>query len=360
MLSPLLSNLLVFAALLPGPRYPSRTLAVRASTAHEEAPIRSQPPAIETPELTEMQPDKVSIPEVGQLEFEFVYTAKPDSMAHEQVVLPNEGDEAPKKDEALRVYNAEDFSGVWTEQGDTPTPAGDIATEEVDAIIDLADYAEDWSDVVLPSQPQQSEWEALAAALVKAFNSSDCVDPSHPAAVCIRECNVTALMDTLEEHCTWESGKYTRNSLLKGAGFEVMVLCWAPGARSPVHSHGDRLSGVPSNCFMRVLEGTLFETTFTKDEIVRGGGCVCGGEVELLSTGQYAYINDAMGVHRVGNPSREVGAISLHVYAPGWTSVRTFDEVTPEGEPLCEPKEQLLTPNVWGEGYDIWKEASNI
>lgn len=53
--------------------------------------------------------------------------------------------------------------------------------------------------------------------------------------------------------------------------------------------------------------------------------------------GGYAYINDTQGLHKVGNASATQGAVSLHVYAPGWSTVNTYDEEVPTdagGAPL--------------------------
>merc|ERR1712004_10790 len=49
---------------------------------------------------------------------------------------------------------------------------------------------------------------------------------------------------------------YTRNLVHKEDDFEVTVLCWRANTKVPVHSHPK------SQCFYRVLQGSLSETRF--------------------------------------------------------------------------------------------------
>jgi len=55
-----------------------------------------------------------------------------------------------------------------------------------------------------------------------------------------------------------------------------------------------------SNCFMKVLRGSLVETTY--DQISRHGSkpAVREGTARSLPAGADAYINDDFGVHKVG------------------------------------------------------------
>jgi len=74
----------------------------------------------------------------------------------------------------------------------------------------------------------------------------------------------------------------------------------------------------------------LAETVYDKEAFLRGGKCVdgCKGRVSVLQAGDVGYICDAMGVHKVGNPTN-ARAVSLHVYAPGWIRPPLYDEVGP-------------------------------
>src|SRR5438105_10380445 len=49
---------------------------------------------------------------------------------------------------------------------------------------------------------------------------------------------------------------YTRNLVRAGPWYNLLVLCWRNGQRSPIHDHRG------SSCAVRVLKGVLTETQF--------------------------------------------------------------------------------------------------
>jgi len=119
--------------------------------------------------------------------------------------------------------------------------------------------------------------------------------------------------------------------LLDGECFNVMLLCWAPGCESPVHGHSCAETLVHSNCFLLVLEGALVETIYGDEARLPDGRSVDArqGKAVVRKAGQCTYINDDIGLHKVGNPSSN-RAVSLHVYAPGWKRPSLYDEIFPE------------------------------
>ena len=80
-----------------------------------------------------------------------------------------------------------------------------------------------------------------------------------------------------------------------------------------------------------VLEGTLCETLYDQSAILPDGKGVDAraGRSQLIKAGDVTYINDCMGLHKVANLT-ESRAVSLHIYAPGWSRPPLFDEVWPE------------------------------
>ncbi|KAI8369407.1 RmlC-like cupin domain-containing protein, partial [Radiomyces spectabilis] len=131
---------------------------------------------------------------------------------------------------------------------------------------------------------------------------------------------------TLFDH----SRAYTRNLIDDGNGkFNLMILAWSKDQKSPIHNH----SG--SHCIMKILDGQLQETLYDwPSEVV--------AETESSSTGvplhiskqtvyhpnQVTYVHDNIGLHRIANPSKERGAVSLHLYAPPYKVCKTFEEKT--------------------------------
>ena len=104
--------------------------------------------------------------------------------------------------------------------------------------------------------------------------------------------------------------------------FEILLLCWRPGACSPVHDHGGS-AGV--DC---VLDGRMFEETYNLDPmgdegyrpILRAKRGHRAGDV-LLFSGQM--------VHAVSNPA-DLGTnlITLNVYIPhlDLASIEVYDD----------------------------------
>ncbi|XP_078482906.1 cysteine dioxygenase type 1-like isoform X2 [Ciona intestinalis] len=86
---------------------------------------------------------------------------------------------------------------------------------------------------------------------------------------------------------------------------------------SCIHDHSD------AHCFMKVLQGDLTETKFEWPENDQAPMIPCGNE--YVQRDEVAYINDSIGLHRVGNSS-ESPACSLHLYSPPFQDCQTFDQ----------------------------------
>ncbi|ORY77407.1 putative cysteine dioxygenase Cdo1 [Protomyces lactucae-debilis] len=141
---------------------------------------------------------------------------------------------------------------------------------------------------------------------------------------------------------------YTRNLVSNVNGkANLLVLVWNPRRQSPAHCHSS------AHCLMKVLKGTLNETLYAwprgakpmepgkpqeatqeldeheNDEDEDGEGLQVT-RITDYDKDQVAYINDALGVHRISNQTDEI-AVSLHLYTPPWASkygCQIFDERT--------------------------------
>src|SRR2546423_656161 len=60
----------------------------------------------------------------------------------------------------------------------------------------------------------------------------------------------------LDKHTKFSAGHYARNLVHSGPWYNVWVMCWKNGQRSPIHNHAS------STCGVRVLRGILTETKF--------------------------------------------------------------------------------------------------
>ena len=106
---------------------------------------------------------------------------------------------------------------------------------------------------------------------------------------------------------------YTRNLIATdNKCYTLLMLCWTPGKYSPIHDHPC------DGCWMKVLQGQIHEIRYRVDPIT-GSNCgdtlTCSQET-ICNEGEVLYMEDSMGLHKVGNPLETVPAISLHLYCP--------------------------------------------
>ena len=120
--------------------------------------------------------------------------------------------------------------------------------------------------------------------------------------------------DELRPYLGFKTGNYSRHRVMKNEFVEMLVLCWKPGQRTPIHDH----NGSHGTVFIN--EGILWETTFDYDAVtglayrahreLRGGG-LTGSEVP--------------DIHQLGNPDvsgRDL--ITIHIYAPPLGVLKTY------------------------------------
>lgn len=146
------------------------------------------------------------------------------------------------------------------------------------------------------------------------------------------------------------SRAYTRNLVDECNGnANLLVLVWNPAKvsghhilftywslivqSSPVHCHSN------AHCLMKVLSGRLQETLYdwpegarpmtpraaTKDDLAPRRSPeqeqpMVIKRTTVLNRNDVTYISDALGLHRIGNPSETDVAISLHLYTPPWAA----------------------------------------
>jgi hypothetical protein len=57
----------------------------------------------------------------------------------------------------------------------------------------------------------------------------------------------------------FKEGNYSRHRVCRNEFVEMLVLCWRPGHRTPIHDHNGSHGGV------KIYKGLLWETTFSFD-----------------------------------------------------------------------------------------------
>ncbi len=129
---------------------------------------------------------------------------------------------------------------------------------------------------------------------------------------------------------------YTRNLLYKDPLFEVMVICWSPGQKTPIHTHNGSLG------WMTVAQGEISIHNFhylscnaPQNQNVIGIDCLAGATrielesketIECAEGSPVATVDKLQTIHQMENhdPAR-AGCVTLHVYSPPIESCVAFD-----------------------------------
>ncbi|HKG46046.1 MAG TPA: cysteine dioxygenase family protein [Pyrinomonadaceae bacterium] len=126
--------------------------------------------------------------------------------------------------------------------------------------------------------------------------------------------SVEILAEDLESYTGFKEGNYWRHRVCRNAAVEMLVICWRPGQKTPIHDHNG------SHGVVRVHQGLMWETIFTYQE--EKGLCYDTGRECPAGTITGAEIPD---IHQLGNP--EVSGqdlITVHVYAPPLGVLKTY------------------------------------
>jgi cysteine dioxygenase len=118
----------------------------------------------------------------------------------------------------------------------------------------------------------------------------------------------------LQPYIGFKEGNYWRHRVCRNEFVEMLVLCWRPGQRTPIHDHNGSHGGV------KVCQGLLWETTFSYDSIAG---------LEYKSAREHAQGavtgSDVPDIHQLGNPDvSERDLVTLHVYAPPLGVLHTY------------------------------------
>jgi cysteine dioxygenase len=120
--------------------------------------------------------------------------------------------------------------------------------------------------------------------------------------------------DDWKTYVHFDESRYHRVRLpfLVNEKFEIMLICWKKGQKSPIHDH-------PAHgCYLKVLEGCLTETIYPKD-------CDTQDLLELPSSdilpGNISYMTNEKGYHRISSQSYDT--VSLHIYSPPYYVCKT-------------------------------------
>jgi cysteine dioxygenase len=139
--------------------------------------------------------------------------------------------------------------------------------------------------------------------------------------------NATIKREDLLPYIGFKEGNYWRHRVCRNDFAEMLVLCWRPGQRTPIHDHNGSQGAV------RIYEGLLWETTFNFDAgtglAYKSGREYRAGQVTA------AAVPD---IHQLGNPDVSgQDLITIHIYSPPLGVLKTYKVGSPDID--------LYTPN---------------
>lgn len=126
--------------------------------------------------------------------------------------------------------------------------------------------------------------------------------------------SVQATNEDLRPFRFFKPGTYARHRVLRNEFVELLVLCWLPGQRTPIHDHNGSYGAV------RVFEGVMWETSFALNETQ---------ELYYLSAREWSKGEvtgaDVPDIHQLGNPECSgQPLVTLHLYAPPLGVLNTY------------------------------------
>jgi cysteine dioxygenase len=112
----------------------------------------------------------------------------------------------------------------------------------------------------------------------------------------------------------FQQHQYSRVLLYSNEHFSVMLLCWMPGQRTPIHAHN-----ADEMCWVRVVSGSLTHTLYQA-----GAAAAPPGATDEYNELMSVRLNSASGIarhkgmtpHAMANDTKDVRAVSIHVYSP--------------------------------------------
>lgn len=161
--------------------------------------------------------------------------------------------------------------------------------------------------------------ECSERVLEQQIGEQDCPRALVPLLDYLRQLAAPASLGTLESllhrtrmrredfgrFCRFGHRTYTRNIIARSKWFDLALLCWRPGQRSPIHDHRH------SACAFRVIEGEGTETHYRLNPDKK---TVTREECHIMPQGYICAAHDG-DIHEVSNET-DSDLITLHAYSP--------------------------------------------
>lgn len=132
---------------------------------------------------------------------------------------------------------------------------------------------------------------------------------------------------TLEPYLNFRDNAYTRNLVFRNELFEVLVLCWDVGQKTPVHNHRGQLG------WMSVQQGMLSMLNYKRLDCSaachlerRWSKVALADDIPIAGVGFVAHVSRQETIHQIYNdPAFQQRAVSLHIYSKPFDSCVVYD-----------------------------------
>jgi cysteine dioxygenase len=110
-------------------------------------------------------------------------------------------------------------------------------------------------------------------------------------------------LENLSKYLGYTDDEYQRNVVKKTENYELVLICWKPGQKTPIHDHKG------SDCAFLILEGVSTESIYRKQD-----GGLMKTEVRKYVPGQVCAA-DEPDIHKISN-DEDINLVNLHLYTP--------------------------------------------
>lgn len=145
--------------------------------------------------------------------------------------------------------------------------------------------------------------------------------------------------DSLEPYIHRSQERYTRNLVYRNELFEVMVVCWEPGQRTPIHNHDNQFG------WLSIQRGMLSMQNYRRVSCIHGGPgrdpkhCKAGfpspveleeiSHIAISGVGAVTTTDHDDTIHEIANlKAFDEPALSVHVYSRPLDTCVVFDPQT--------------------------------
>lgn len=174
------------------------------------------------------------------------------------------------------------------------------------------------TEEVASHQPVERTEELTFQQLVERLNAQS----SPPSLESLNSwlTNVRVTAEDIKPYVGFKEGNYWRHRVCRNDAVEMLVLCWRPGHKTPIHDHNG------SHGVVKIHAGLLRENIY-KYDATKG---LCDESDRECQAGEVtgAGVPD---IHRLGNPENSgQDLITIHVYAPPLGVLKTYKVGSPQ------------------------------